>query len=155
MTPSFLNLSSDFTRWDKTTSLNKDIYKIERFFLITPNPHPLLSFPCWCPPPTPHPPAPPPVPPVAPWPWLQPGVRQHVYQDLVGPHPLHQEGREEGEEEGRGEEGGGEGWGSCRSQESGAQMVAGGGRAALHVWRRLIKKSSVLKLCRLLRNISS
>ena len=43
----------------------------------------------------------PPVPPVAPRPRLQPGVRQHVHQDLVGPHPLHEEGRKEGEEEGR------------------------------------------------------
>lgn len=41
------------------------------------------------------------VPPVAPGPGLQLGLRQHVHQDLVGPHPLHQEGREEGEEEGR------------------------------------------------------
>ncbi|TKS82486.1 Gamma-aminobutyric acid type B receptor subunit 1 [Collichthys lucidus] len=30
----------------------------------------------------------------------QPGVRQHVHQDLVGPYPLHEEGRKEGEEEG-------------------------------------------------------
>ena len=32
---------------------------------------------------------------------VQSGLRQHVHQDLVGPHTLHQEGGEEGEEEGR------------------------------------------------------
>lgn len=32
---------------------------------------------------------------------FQPRIRQHVHQDLVGPHPLHEEGRKEGEEEGR------------------------------------------------------
>lgn len=44
---------------------------------------------------------------------VQPGLRQHVHQDLVGPHRLHQEGGEEGEAEG---EGGGpeEGGGDCR-----------------------------------------
>lgn len=32
---------------------------------------------------------------------FQPRIWQHVHQDLVGPHPLHEEGRKEGEEEGR------------------------------------------------------
>ena len=62
---------------------------------------PLLSSPLLSSPPPPPPPPPPSVPPVAPRPRLQPGVRQHVHQDLVGPHPLHEEGRKEGEEEGR------------------------------------------------------
>jgi len=31
---------------------------------------------------------------------IQPGIRQHVHQDLVGPHRLHQEGGQEGQEEG-------------------------------------------------------
>lgn len=34
-------------------------------------------------------------------PRLQPRLWQHVHQDLVGPHAVHQEGREEGEEEGK------------------------------------------------------
>lgn len=57
------------------------------------------------------------VPPLAPRPRLQPGVRQHVHQDLVGSHPLHKEGGKEGEEEGRRK-----GWGGGVSPD----MVLGG-----------------------------
>ena len=63
---------------------------------------------------------------MAPRPRLQPGVRQHVHQDLVGPHALHEEGREEGEEEGREEEC--EEEGISLSAVSGGQRKDGGGR---------------------------
>lgn len=44
--------------------------------------------------------APPAGPALAPGPGLQLGLRQHVHQDLVGAHGLHQEGREEGTAQG-------------------------------------------------------